>query len=365
MKALNNVGGPIIEQIKAGRPYAGIADFMAKCPLNKSAMISLIKAGAFDKVDKENAAAAGVEPRIWTMVYYLSKVCDAKKRLTLQNFNGLLQHELIPQELDLQKRTFVFNKYLKANKKVGKYYVFDSACEEFYNKFFDADQLEIINGLTCILQTRWDKIYQDVMADARTWLQEHQEETLKRFNTLLFKECWDKYAQGNISAWEMESLCFYYHEHELAHVNTYKYGIVNFFDLPTNPPIDSMFKRNGKEIPIFQTFKIIGTVINKNDTRNSITILTTNGIVVVKFTKEYYAMYNRQLSEIQEDGTKKITEKGWFTRGTKVMITGFRRDDMFIAKTYTKTQTHQLYKILEIDGGNMKLEHERKNAAEE
>jgi len=365
MKALNNVGGPIIEQIKANRPYAGIADFMAKCPLNKSAMISLIKAGAFDKTDKENAAAANVEPRIWTMAYYLSKVCDAKKRLTLQNFNGLLQHNLIPEELDFQKRTFVFNKYLKANQKVGKYYVFNPSCEEFYNKFFDADQLEVINGLTCILQTRWDKIYQDVMADARTWLQNNQEEMLKKFNTVLFKEHWDKYAQGNISAWEMESLCFYYHEHELAHVNTYKYGITNFFDLPTEPPIDTMFKRNGKEIPIYQTFKIIGTVINKNDTKSSITILTTKGIVVVKFTKEYYAMYNRQLSEIQEDGTKKVTEKGWFTRGTKVMVTGFRRDDMFVAKTYTKTQTHQLYKILEIDGGNMKLEHERKNAAEE
>ena len=168
MKALNNVGGPIIEQIKANRPYAGIADFMAKCPLNKSAMISLIKAGAFDKVDRDNAATANVEPRIWTMAYYLSKVCDAKKRLTLQNFNGLLQHNLIPEELDFQKRTFVFNKYLKANQKVGKYYVFNPSCEEFYNKFFDADQLEIINGLTCILQTRWDKIYQDVMADART-----------------------------------------------------------------------------------------------------------------------------------------------------------------------------------------------------
>ena len=365
MKALNNVGGPVIEQIKARRPYAGIADFMAKCPLNKSAMISLIKAGAFDKLDKENAAAAGVETRIWIMAYYLSKVCDAKKRLTLQNFNGLMQHDLIPKELEFQKRTFVFNKYLKANQKVGKYYVFNSACEEFYNQFFDTDQLEVINGLTCILQTRWDKIYQDVMADARTWLQNNQESMLKKFNTVLFKECWDKYAQGNISAWEMESLCFYYHEHELAHVNMYKYGISNFFDLPTNPPIDTMFKRNGKEIPIYQTFKIIGTVINKNDTRSSISILTLNGVVTVKFTKEYFAMFNRQLSEVQEDGTKKITEKGWFTRGTKVMVTGFRRDDMFIAKTYTKTQTHQLYKITNIDGGNMILEHERKNAAEE
>ena len=115
MKALNNIGGPIIEQIIANRPYAGIADFMAKCPLNKSAMISLIKAGAFDKLEIEWGKELKVEPRIVIMIYYLSKVCDAKKRLTLQNFNGLLQHGLIPEELSFEKRTFIFNKYLKAN----------------------------------------------------------------------------------------------------------------------------------------------------------------------------------------------------------------------------------------------------------
>lgn len=52
MKALSNINGPTIEQIISHRPYAGIADFMSKCPLNKSAMFSLIKAGAFDKLEK-------------------------------------------------------------------------------------------------------------------------------------------------------------------------------------------------------------------------------------------------------------------------------------------------------------------------
>ena len=41
------------------------------------------------------------------------------------------------------------------------------------------------------------------------------------------------------------------------------------------------------------------------------------------------------------------------------MITGYRRDDMFIAKTYTSTATHQLYKIDAIVGDEMKLRHER------
>ena len=104
------------------------------------------------------------------MAYYISKVCEAKKRLTLQNFNGLMQHNLIPEELDFQKRVFNFKKYLKANKKVGKYFVFDNICEEFYSKYFDKDLLEVINGLTCIEQTKWEKIYKSTMDKARDWI---------------------------------------------------------------------------------------------------------------------------------------------------------------------------------------------------
>ena len=214
MKALSNINGPTIEQIISHRPYAGIADFMAKCPLNKSAMFSLIKAGAFDKLEKDWADELHTNARNVTMIYYISKICEAKKKITLQNFNGLIQYDLIPNELELQKRTFLFTKYLKANKKVGKYYVFDNVCEEFYNKHFDLEQLEVINGLTCILQTRWDKIYQVVMDIARDWIKNNQEKILNSFNNILFKECWDKYAKGNESSYEMESLCFYYNEHE-------------------------------------------------------------------------------------------------------------------------------------------------------
>ena len=360
MKALSNVGGPIIEQIIKNRPYKGIKDFMTRCPLNKSAMISLIKAGAFDKLEKEWGEKEHKEPRVLIMAYYLSQVCDAKKRITLQNFNGLIQHNLIPEDLSFEKRTFLFNKYLKTNRKVGKYYTFDEQCEIFYNENFDIEQLDIINGITCILQTKWDNIYQKVMDKAREWIKNNQQSILTALNTSLFQESWNKYAQGNISSWEMEALCFYYHEHELKNVNKNKYGIVNFFDLSSNPDVDYFFKRNNKEIPIYKIYRIIGTVINKNDTRSSVTLLTTDGVVTVKFTKEYYAMAARQISEKQPDGTKKVIEKGWMTRGTKLLVAGFRREDMFIAKTYAKTNSHQLYKIESLDeDGNLKLTHER------
>lgn len=366
MKALSNVGGPIIDQIIANRPYIGIADFMARCPLNKSAMFSLIKAGAFDKLEEKWAKELGVEPRQLVMTYYISKVCEAKKRITLQNFNGLIQHDLIPEELDLQKRVFNFTKYLKANKKVGKYFVFDNICEEFYSKYFDMDLLEVINGLTCIEQTKWEKIYKSTMDKARDWIKENQKEILEKFNTILFKEMWDKYAGKNISAYEMESLCFYYHEHELKNVKMNKYGIVDFNDLSSEPAIDYFFKRNGRDLPIYKISKIIGTVIGKNDTRSSITLLTTTGVVNVKFTKEYFAMYNRQLSEKQPDGTKKVVEKGWFTRGVKLLVAGYRRDDTFVAKTYKNNGFHQIYKIVNVtDNGELELVHDRQGMSDD
>ena len=42
------------------------------------------------------------------------------------------------------------------------------------------------------------------------------------------------------------------------------------------------------------------------------------------------------------------------------MITGIRRGDQFQAKTYKKTLTHQLYKIVEVkENGDIELIHNR------
>lgn len=362
LKGVNKIGGPVIDQIISGRPYTGIIDFMNRCPLNKTQMVSLIKSGAFDKIDNKWASEICKEnPRYAIMAYYVSLVCDPKKRLTLQNFNGLLKSGLVPEELNKQKQVFVFNKFLKDNKKVGKYYVFDEGSLNFYSQYYDLNELDVINGITCILQTKWDKIYQKEMDEARNWLKENQDEVLNQYNNLLFNETWNKYATGNISAWEMESLCFYYHEHELANIDKHKYGIVNFSTLSYEPEVDYFFKRAGRDIPIFKLYKIAGTIISKNNTKASVAILTTDGVVNVKFTKEYYAMYNRQISEVQADGSKKVLEKGWFSRGTKIMVTGYRREDTFVAKTYKATSTHQLYRIMNVEGRNITLEHERVN----
>ena len=360
LKGVNKIGGPVINQIIGGRPYTGIIDFMHRCPLNKTQMISLIKSGAFDKTDEYWASKiCKTNPRYAIMAYYISIISEPKKKLTLQNFSGLLKNDLVPNNLIYEQKTYAFNKYLKT-RKYGEYYLLNLGQDlTFYGDLYNEEGLEVINGVPCVKQKTWDKMYQSIMDNARKWLKENQEEILNQYNNLLFKEMWEKYAVGNVSAWEMESLCFYYNEHELKNIDKQKYGIVNFFDLSSEPEVDYFFKRAGRDIPIFKLYKIAGTIISKDNTKGSIVLLTTDGVVNVKFTKEYYAMFNRQISEVQADGTKHVLEKGWFSRGTKVMITGFRREDTFVAKTYKSTSTHQLYRITEVNDRNIKLEHER------
>ena len=357
MKALNGVGSPIIEQIKANRPYVSFKDFLNRCPLNKTAMISLIKAGAFDKLEQDTN---GIEPRKFIMAYYLSLTSEPKKRLNLQNFSSLINLNLIPQELSFQKRVFNFNKYLKTYKwKEGDknyYFIPHEYAINFYSNNFDPNTIDMVsNGIPMIEQKKWDKIYQKVMDAARDWLKENQEQVLNEMNQKLFQMEWDKYAKGNISAWEMSSLCFYYHEHELKNIDNRKYGIVDFNNLPIVPAVDYFFKRNGIQIPIYKLYRIAGTVIGKNDTRHSVVLLTTSGVVTVKLTRDYYAMFNRQISEVNEKGEKKVKEKGWFTRGIKLLVTGYRRDDTFVAKKYKSTGGHQLYKITEVIGRSISL----------
>lgn len=355
MKALGNINSATIEQIKNNRPYKSFKDFLNRCKINKTAMINLIKGGAFDNLEKDWAKKQNIDPRRLIMIYYLSLTSEPKKKLTLSNFNGLINNNLLPDSLDKEKRIFYFNKYLKEHKWLDYYYIPHQQAMQFYNNNFDLNDIDIINNVYCIKQKIWEKIYQIEMNSVRDWLKENQNNILFQLNTKLFKTEWDKYAAGTISAWEMTSLCFYYHEHELKHIDTQKYGIINFNSLSPISAIDYFFRRNGKQIPIYKLSRIAGTVIGKNDTRHTVNLLTTTGVVNVKFTRDHYAMYNRQISEIDENGTKKVKEKGWFTRGTKLLITGYRRDDTFVCKKYANTGGHSIYKIANVVGKSIEL----------
>jgi DNA polymerase-3 subunit alpha len=291
MKGMLNVSDNTIKDIIANRPYSSPKDFYYKVRPTKQVMVSLIKGGAFDSMmDRKEC-----------MAWYVWETCDKKKRITLQNMGGLIKHGLLPEKTDNQvmaRRIFEFNRYLKAmcKSKSKDYYILDDRAINFLTEIdfisniakFPEENRPILNAKT------WDKLYQSWMDVFRQWISEEKDNILQNLNDKIFYEDWKKYAnKANLSSWEMEVLCFYYHEHELAHVRNDQYGIVDFFKLPEEPVIDKTYKRNGKEVNLFKLYKICGTCIAKNKPKSTVSILTTSGVVNVKFRKDYFALFDK------------------------------------------------------------------------
>ena len=179
----------------------------------------------------------------------------------------------------MARRIYEFNRYLKAitipANKLKPYYVLDERAMAFLIDIEKEDIMCSNGNFYCMLKTDWDKIYQRWMDVYRKWMADNQDEILYKYNELIFLDEWNKYAKGTISAWEMEALCFYYHEHELAHIDNNRYGFVNFNDLSPEPVVDRVFRKGDKEIKMFKLYKICGTCIAKNKMKHSVSLLTT------------------------------------------------------------------------------------------
>lgn len=353
MKSLLGISDDIINTIIANRPYSSPRDFLQRVKPNKTQMVSLIKAGAFDSM----------LDRKLCMVWYLWEICDKKNKLTLQNMPGLLRYNLIPEEYKLEIRVYNFNKYLKAITKAdpAKYdgmYTLDARAIEFLHEL-ELDDIMETDNLAWFVKTKvWDKKYKAFMDNLRPCL---NQETLDKLNDAIFLDEWNKYAQGNISAWEMEVMGFYYHEHELAHLDNKKYGIRNYFTMPEEPEVDKVFTKGDMQIKIYKISRIAGTVIAKEKNKGLIYLLTTSGVVTVRMGRELMANYDRKITTIAPDGTKDTVEDSWLTKGNKLVINGYRNGDVFNCKVYkSQGAVHHIYKINEVfDNGEIAIQMER------
>lgn len=339
IKGINKVGSAIVQQILQNRPYGGIEDFLSKVSLNKPQMINLIKSGAFDSFG----------PRDQVMKVYAELISDKKKRITLQNVQMLIGYDLIPKEFEFQKKLFNFNKHIKKIKDSLVYFL-DEAAIKFYEQNYDMDLVKFDDRAAAYIEkTIWDKIYKKGMKILSDEFKKNQQFYLDKLNEKLIEEVWNKYCTGSISKWEMDSIMFYYHEHELEGIDEEGFDIVDFFSLPEEPVLDKVIYIRGKEIPLYKLSRIAGTVIDKNKNKNTVTLLTKGGVVQVKIFGQVYSHYDKQISEIGVDGKKKVLEKSMFTKGNKLVINGVRQGEQFLAKKYKSTPYHLVELITYVD----------------
>ena len=351
ISGITRVGEDIVKQIIANRPYTSIQDFLSKVKVNKVQMINLIKSGAFDSFGE----------RTKLMHEYVDMISDTKKRITLQNMKMLIDFGLIPDQYDLQRRVYNFNKYLKKMKLDSNYYGLDNIAFGFIEKYFDMDKTVPDSSTESgfkIRQDVWDKIYQNQMDIIRPYVKKNHDYLLKSVNDRLTADVWNKYCLGDYSKWEMDSVSFYSHNHELSGINNELYLIDNFFDLSEIPEVERVIPIKGKQVPIFKLHRIAGTVLDRDKAKKTVQLLTPDGVVSVKVYGAFEA-YDRQISEKGPDGKKHIIEKSMFTRGNKIIVTGIRQEESFVAKVYSRTPWHRIEQIVDVKGDQLIIKADR------
>ena len=341
LSGITKVGEELVKTIMEGRPYASVTDFLERIKINKPQMVNLIKSGAFDCFGD----------RVQIMRGYIDSISDVKKRITLQNMKMLIDFGLIPDDYDLERRVYNFNKYIKKLKLDGVYFGLDDIAFNFYSAHFDIDKLEPCDDTESgfkIKQTTWENYYQKHMGIVRPFVQKHAAELLVSVNNRLTQESWSKYCLGSLSKWEMDSVSFYSHEHELINLDMDRYELTDFADLPEEPIVDRVIPIKGKQVPILKLFRICGTVLDRDKSKKTVTLLTTSGVVTVKIFGGVFAQYDKQISERGADGKKHVIEKSMFSRGNKIIVIGVRDGDAFRAKKYSRTPFHLVEQIVEV-----------------
>lgn len=371
LKAICGVSDRTAEYIIKNQPFNSFKDFKEKMRgviTTKKEMYSLIKAGAFDEFEPD---------RVELMRSTVKEFAGAKGSLNGQNLQSILNLSSFPSNFNIYKRYIRFKKYVtnknffykideatRKNKNPKKWFVLDKISEDFFIKHFISLAVENKHysyseeGRIIICDKDFGDLIKKACEPLLNWIK--TDECLAMYNEEIFYNEWNKYCSGTISKWEMDSLCYYYHEHEMANVNFKKYLVSDFEELPEIPQVVSTYKRKGREMPIFAISRIIGTVISKDNTKRIVTLLTPTGVVDVKFNKDSYSHYNKQLSKINPDGSKTIIEKSYFARGTKLSIVGYRRENQFVVKRYKDSIfPHTVQKILEIKGSDLVFNSER------
>ena len=355
LSGISMIGEDIIRETISNRPYKSIEDYLSKVKLSKPKVVSLIKAGAFDSFGD----------RKQIMHQYIDSIADKKNTINLRNMQMLINFSLIPEEYNLQQRFFNFNKYLR-KLKINDDILLDNIAYKFYEENCDVDDLNPDNRAESgfsITKSRWDKkYYQPQMDKIRPWVKKHSEELKGKINARLWQDMWDKYSLGSLSKWEMDSISCYFHNHELKNVNEELYNCEDYFNLPEEPEVDRVFYKNGKPIPLYKLTRIMGTVLDRDKNKNTVTLLTKRGVVNVKIYGNAFANYDKQISiKNPVTGKKQIYERSWFKRGNKIIVNGMRRgSNEFVCKKYASTPFHMVELITQInEDGTIETQSER------
>ena len=361
LSAINGIGDELVRQIIDLRPFVSFEDFLKRAVDTKVVTpakgYQFIKAGCFDRINSNRAQL---------MMEYVIHVTETKKKLTTANISKIVEYGLAPQEFFNHIQLFNFRKLVfnksncveMLNKTQGIYKIPKNAIGYFnqvcYNAFETAVDYDG-NGDIVLNSKQFDKIYKVLLEPLTEWLS--SEEALNSFNNYLRSANWEKYCNGSIAKWEMDSICYYTNSHEMEEypVSEY-YPVVNFTDLPRTPEYVMATNKRGRQFKQFKLSVIAGTVVDKDKVKSTVTLNTMCGVVELKLDKGRFAYYDRNVDD----------DKSWLSRGNKLVVIGYRRGESFIPKNYVDSlYKHSLVKINGFENGHLRFKLDRSFNVEE
>lgn len=345
LKGICGLGDEIVHQIISNRPYNSIEDVLNKTDIKKIGLIKLVKAGSVDRLYPELKRNEIMEKALNILA---KSECVFKDKLEYANWRTVMSMNIVPEDMKIYETYYEFKKYVMDKKffngkiKRRKFHYLDDYASQFFKDYYQPLMKEDIDyfydlekDAISFATSSFEKIFIKQMETVKKWLS--KDSTVKLYNNQLYEsflnENWGKYCQGNLAKWSMDSLSYYPEEHELEHINMEKYSIENYFNLSEIPVVIDHFQRGGKVWDKYQLSRICGTVLDKNRNKSMITLLTSEGVVDVKFYKGSFMHYDKRISRI-DNGKKTILENSWFTRGNCLTISGIRRGNQFVAKKY-------------------------------
>ena len=366
--AISGINPQIAQQITANRPYTSFTDFYNKNAykgslVTKSKLIQLIKAGCFDEFEPD---------RRIVMRQYFTLSTPNVTSLAMNNIGQIKAAKVpIPKSIigPYNFRKYVCNKQFKYGNhpkfKSKTLYWLDQKALKYFENHCKSSMVEGVDYW--FEDDRWvivDKSLEKLLTPSIETLKAYinTPEFLDKFNKARAKQNMIESVDGlDVNRWSLDSCSFYSKQHEYADVDAVKYNITPFEQLPEEPVfITQSFK--GREWKQFSLSQIMGVVLARNDNNHIVTILDYHDNVVnVKFDGGLYAYMKQQISVINPDGSKTVTDKSWFTRGQGLILTGYRYGDDFRIKNYSRSVfPYKVIKVDEInDDGSLELTTER------
>lgn len=269
LKGISKINNTLIETIINNRPYTSLMDFLDKVKVNKPQATMLIKAGAFDALHPN-------ETRFDLLYQYSVREADTKKRLTLQNMSALINYNILPETLNEEKIIYALTKHMRKHCRDNGLFILNEVLIPHIEKLdFDGIYYND-NNQEYIIEKEWDKYYKRKMELVKDWIAS-EPESLNNLNQAIINELYQKYAPNNIPQGEMESLSFYYGEHELDLEREWlrDLQVVNFFDLPNEPEIE--WESTNSNAKKYKLYRIAGTCVGRDKTKKMVGFLTPEG----------------------------------------------------------------------------------------